>query len=164
MSNVQPTSRRRLLGQLLIGLAYLALVAAMLRSTTGHSFLVVLPAVIGGALFCSGLALAWLTLWAVRNDGRLGQFGLGSLFFLTVFAALYFGLVRWLVVAVERGSAARTGDGGRFLSTAVLCLVVVLTSVPFVLGMTESLLWLAVWIVRRRPVRKLLARKRRRLR
>ena len=148
--------------QFLVGMLYLAVVAAFLSGATGYHFLLMLPAVVGGTVFCSSLALLWLTLWALRKDSRLGQFGLGSLLFLTLFVALYAGLVRWLVVAIGRARAQTGGDGDLFVQIAVVCLLPLLIAIPFVLRMTESLLWLAVWILRRRPIRKLLGRRRRR--
>ncbi len=162
MDPIQPTSRARLWWQFLAGVFYLAVVAACLSGATRHHFLLMLLAVVGGAIFCSSLALLWLTLWALRKESRLGQFGLGSLFLLTLFVALYAGLVRWLAVAIGQDRAQTGGDGELFVQIAVVCLFPLLIAIPFVLGMTESLLWLAVWILRRRPIRRLLGRRRRR--
>ena len=159
MAHIQPTSRTRLWLRLLAGLLYLSLVSAILSDVTGHHFLPVLVGVIAGALFCSSLALVWLTLWAVRRDSRLGQFGIGSLFFLTLFVAMYFGLVRWLVVALESNQGPPEGAQSLFVRLAIFSLGPMLFSIPFVLGVTESLLWLAVWVLRRRPIRRLLAKR-----
>ena len=160
MAPIPPTSRARLWRRFFAGLLCLGVVALFLSEATGHRFLVVLVAVVGGALIWSSLGLVWLTLWALRKDSRLGQFGLGSLFFLTLFVALYLGLVRWTVVAIEQNSAWPVDNDGLFVSVAVAWLFALIVAAPFVLGMTESLLWFVVWILRRRPIGWLLGKRR----
>ena len=159
MAPIPPTSRARLWLQFFLGLLYLGVVAGLLSIATWHPFVVVLVAVIGGALSCSILALTWLTLWAVRRDSRIGQYGIGSLLFLTVFVALYFGLVRWTADAIGQNPHVQVSREEVLTSVALMCLCASILAVPFVLGMTESLLWFAVWVLRRRPVQRLLRRR-----
>ena len=61
------------------------------QSRTQCEFSFAFATVLGGFLACGGLGLWWLTLWARQKDGRLGQFGIGSLLFLMVFAATFLG-------------------------------------------------------------------------
>jgi hypothetical protein len=159
MAPTPPTSRARLWFQFFLGLFYLSVVAGMLSGATRHPFVIVLVAVIGGALSCSILALTWLTLWAVRRDSRIGQYGIGSLLFLTVFVALYFGLVRWTADAIGQNPHVQVSRGEVLTSVAIVCLITSILAVPFVLGMTESLVWFAVWVLRRRPIQRLLRRR-----
>ncbi len=160
MPPIRPTSRRRLWSQFAVGLLYLALVALFIRSAIDRHYLAVFAAVIGATVLCSGLTLAWLTLWAMRKDGRLGQFGVGSLLFLTAFAAVFLGGVRWIVTEIEI-SAVNFEPGNRlFLSVAIYCLVALVIGIPLVVRMTESTVWFAAWAVRRPLIRRLLNRRR----
>ena len=146
--------------QFLASLVYLAMVAVGVTAATGHHFLIVFVGVVLGAVFCSGLALFWMTLWALRDDDRPGQFGLGSLFFLTGFVSIYFATVRWLVVAGQRNWASEENTTGLFLTISAICLVLLAITIPFVLLLTESLIWFAVWIVHRPAVRRWLRQRR----
>ena len=161
MHPMRPTSRRRLWFQFLAGLFYLAIVSVILCVATGRPFAVIMAAVVVTSLLCSGLVLLWLTLWAVRKDSRLGQFGIGSLFFLTVFVALYFSAVRWVVQEIERNPTELKHLEGTFPPVAITGLFVVYAGIPFVARMTESLMWFAVWLVRRPSIKRFLARRRR---
>ncbi len=162
MAPIQPSSRSRLWCRFFAGLSYLALISWVLCAVTERHFLTVFAAVVFGSLFCSGLALAWMTLWAVRKDSRLGQFGLGSLFFLTAFVALYCAAVRWVVIEIESNSTLPVRRDELFLPVAIGGLLASIVAVPLVAGMTESLLWFAVWTVRRPLIRRLLIKRRRR--
>jgi uncharacterized membrane protein len=132
--------------RLLVGLGWLAIVASVVSAATAIPFPRVFAVILAYALICSGLGLAWLTLWAERKDSRLGQFTIGSLLFLTVFVAIFFGGVRWIV--------ALSPFRDKFGSILLPSLVAVVCSVSPVLGMTEALLWLAVWCIKRRPPRR----------
>ena len=155
VSKPQPTSRLALQLRFLGGLLYLAATSALFSAATEIGFLSVFLAVICGALFSCGLALVWAIGWALRDDGRPGQFGISSLMFLTVYVALYFGVVRWL--AIHSPNAA---DDLPFI--AVFCLALAGMSVPVLIFWTESLVWMAVWTVRRDCVQSWLSRKRNR--
>lgn len=139
----------------------MGLVAILFSDFVGMRFLPVFFAVLAGAAFSTTLAIAWLTCWAVREDSRPGQFGLGSLFFLTTLAAVYFGLVRWLVVHSRYPIARGPGQVWQeYLVVGILCAVLSLLGVPFLLMMAESLVWVAVAIVRRPWVQRWLKRRR----
>ena len=153
MSKDQPTSRLELQVRFLGGWAYLAIIAAFISAATETGFLRVFPAVVCGAFFCCGLALVWIVGWAFREDARLGQFSIRSLLFLTVYVSLYFGVVRWL--------ATHSPDAEDALPViAGFCLALAVISVPVLIFWMESLVWLAVWVVRRRCVQSWLSRKR----
>ncbi|NQU21022.1 MAG: hypothetical protein HQ567_07035 [Candidatus Nealsonbacteria bacterium] len=160
MLGLRLPNRVRLWVQLLAGVGYLALVAVGVTAATEHHFLIVFVGVVLGAVFCSGLALLWLTLWALRDDGRVGQFGLGSLFFLTGFVSIYFAMVRWLVVSLQQNWASQGSAIELFLVVSGICLLLSLLAIPFVLLMTESLIWFAVWLVHRPVVRRWLRARR----
>lgn len=143
------------------GLAYLAIVASIFSGVTGVGFIPVFLALLSGAIVCTTLALIWLTRWALREDGRTRQFTLGSIFFVTVFAAIYLGLVRWLVVESTRAGVIGAGQElVAFAGFAVLCLLLAAISIGLFLRMAEAFVWFAVWIVRRPRVRRWLARRR----
>jgi hypothetical protein len=129
-------------------------VAACLTLATKCEFSFAFATLLGGFLACGGLGLWWLTLWARQKDGRLGQFGIGSLLFLTVFAAMFFGTVRWIVVQISLPSH-QADNAELFSKVALISLIVGLCSIPWVLRMSEALLWAAVWFVKfRRWVRE----------
>ncbi len=97
----------------------------------------------------------------MREDARTTQFTLGSIFFVTVFAAIYLGLVRWLVVESSRAGVVGAGQElVAFAGFAVLCLLLAAISFGLFLRMAEALVWLAVWVLRRPGVRRWLAQRR----
>ncbi len=158
-------ARKRSVSQLafafLAGLVYLGFVAALLSGVTRVGFVPMFLAVLAGAVFCTSLALVWLTRWALREESRPRQFSLSSLLFLTTFVAIYFAVVRWLVVNSWPPGVAQPPDGEKFLMVGTACIVLAAISIPCLLGMANSLVWFAVWLVRRPSVRRWLARRRR---
>lgn len=161
MNPSQPTSRGRLWIQLLLAVGYLAMIAWLISEATGRPFLLVFAAVGVGAVSLCALALLWFALWAFSDNWRPGQFGIGSMLFLAVFVAVFFGAIRWLVdnthLLFLNGDRH---DLQTFASVGLLCLVVGLLAIPFLLLMTESLLWASVWLVRRDWARRWLSRRR----
>ena len=153
MSTPPPTSRLALHLRFSCGLGYLAIIAGFFSLATGIGFPLAFLAVVCGALFSCGLALAWATGWALRDDNRPRQFGISSLMFLTVYVALFFSVVRCLAMF-----GRNTPD--ELLAIVVACLVLTVASVPVLVLWTESLTWLAVWVVRRDCVQSWLARRR----
>ena len=149
----------RLVVRFLGGLCYLALVAVLLSGVTTVAFWPMFLAVLAGAAFCTGLALFWLTRWAVREDGRPRQFSLGSLFFLTTFVAIYCAVVRWLVVNSWPRLSSPPPAGEQFLWVGIGCLFLAAISIPIVFGMAESLVWFGVWLVRHPRVRRWLSQR-----
>ena len=73
--------------------------------------------------------------------------------FLTVYVALFLGVVRCLAI-----HSRNTPD--ELIGIVVACLVLAVISVPVLAFWTESLTWLAVWVVRRDCVQFWLARRR----
>jgi hypothetical protein len=144
-----PTSHRQRWYRFLAGLAWATAVASLLSRGTQCTFPFAFAAVLGGSFVCGGLGLWWLTLWARQKDGRLGQFGVGSLLFLMVYAAIFFGTVRWIVALRPQADNIET-----FCICALVCLFLALISIPFVLGTSEAVLWAAVWFVNLPQVRR----------
>ncbi|KKK52663.1 hypothetical protein LCGC14_3102630, partial [marine sediment metagenome] len=70
-----------------------------------------------------------------------------------------FGLVRWLATTVERERVIPTSGAIHFTGVSLDVLVGVLFSIPFAIGLTESLIWMSVWIMRRRWFRRLRGKK-----
>jgi hypothetical protein len=153
VSEPQPTSRLVLRLRFLGGLLYLAAIAAMFSAATEIAFVPMLLAVVCGALFACGLALVWAFGTAIRDDIRPRQFGISSLMFLTVYVALYFGVVRWLAIHIPNAA-----DDLPFI--AGFCLALAVISIPVLILWTESLVWMAVWTVRRDCVQSWLSRRR----
>ena len=145
----------RSLGRLIAGLAYLMFLALVFGGVTRVSILGTFLAVLVGTAFCTTLALVWLTRSALDRDGRKGQFGLGSLFFLTTFTAIYFGAVRWVVVHLAPSSLGRSNRGiSPFVIVGAACLMLAACAIPFVVAVADSLVWFAVWLVRRPSIRR----------
>lgn len=149
------TVHRRLWFRFLTGLAYTALIANVFSVCTNCTYPFAFVAVLGSFFLYGGLGLWWLTLWARQRDARPGQFGVGSLLLLMVFAAMFLGTVRWIVVQVSQQWPQSDGIGV-FCIFAVICLLLACISIPFILWMSEAMLWAAVWFVRRPQVRRLL--------
>ena len=149
------SGRRRLWFRFLAGLAYTAFIANFFSACTDCTYPFAFAAVLGIFFVCGGLGLWWLTLWARQKDARRGQFGIGSLLFLTVFVAMFFGIVRWIVVRSSQ-QWPQADSIGVFCIVAVICLLLACLSIPFVLCMGEAVLWAAVWFVKQPQVRRLL--------
>ena len=153
----QPTGGGRLWTKFLVGSLYLTFVAAFFALITDSNFLKIWLAVFLGVIFLGILALAWLTGWAQRNDGRLGQFGIPSLLYLTVFVAIFFSVVRWLAVNDRFTDEIGARD---YVGAAIICACLFGFGASLMIGFMESLVWSTVWIVRRRPMRRWLLRRR----
>lgn len=159
MDDYQPTSRRGLWHGFIVGMAWLAGIAAGVSSISGHSFLTTYLAVVCGTLFTGGLCLAWLARWALNKKARGGQFGVASLFFLITLIAVFLSAVRLLFVSFQALLAKQDLDIAQLPSWVMLpiglvCLLVVLISVPVVLRLLEAVMWFAVWVVRHPATRR----------
>jgi hypothetical protein len=150
---------RRLWLQFAQGIFYLAVVATILSGMSGQGFWRVLVAALLAALFTTAVLLAWSVRWALRDEGRPWQFSLGSLVLLTALAAAYFGAIRWLVV--NSRPRPYVSPLAQFIEVGLVCFFLAMVSIPCLARMAESLVWLAAWLVRRRPVQRLLSRSRR---
>lgn len=149
----QPPTRGLLAGRLGGAVAWLAFVAALATGLTESNFAAVFAVVFAGALACGVLALAWLTLWAQRENSLPGQFTIGSLLFATCFAAIFFAAVRWLGSNLAFMPQRSTTPGSVYFGVAIGSLLVLAISVPIVFGMFDALLRMALWFIRRPAVR-----------
>ena len=149
----QPPSRATRVVRFAGGIAWLAFVALLAAMYTQTAFAPAFAIVLGGALACGVLALAWLTLWAQRRNSIAGQFTIGSLLFATCFAAVFFAAVRWLGANWAFGPRHASPSGASYFGIAVGCLLVLAISIPIVFGMLEALLRLAIWLMHLPAVR-----------
>ncbi len=141
--------RTFLLARLLVGLAYFALVAAFLSLATRANFLIVYPMLLGGVALSAAIGLAWLALWARWADSRLGQFQIGSLFFLMAEGALLLGAIRWTATHLPPAAIANPEDQiALFAVVGAVWLVVAGFGLPLTLCMAEAVLWSAVWLIK----------------
>ncbi len=147
------TGRRRLWLRFLTGLVYTAFIANFFSLGTDSTFFFAFVAVLGIFVIYSGLGIWWLTLWAKQKDARPGQFGIGSLLLVTVWVAIFLNTVRWIVVRASEQSHEAFGVDA-FCKVALICLVLACSSIPFVLSMSEAVLWAAVWLINRPRVRQ----------
>ncbi|HWB11853.1 MAG TPA: hypothetical protein VG826_21665 [Pirellulales bacterium] len=149
------------LGLQLIGAAaWLAVIAAILTGLSRNSFLVMYAATVCGALATSALALMWLLPWAMNTEAPRKQFRLASAFYFMTLVAVYLAAIRWVVVQVER-QMAQEGVRESLPWQAVMAMgagvtLFLVITYPWVLRLAESLMWLAVWIVRWPPARRCL--------
>lgn len=149
----QPPSRRLLAARLVGAVAWLAFIALLAAAGTHTAFAPVFAVVLAGALACGVLALAWLTLWAQRQNSLPGQFTIASLLFATCFAAIFFAAVRWLGSNLAFIPPRSSPSGSVYLGVAFSSLLIVAISIPIVLGMLDALLRMAIWFMRRPAVR-----------
>jgi hypothetical protein len=139
------------------GIIYLALISTFLSLGLQYSFIFTFAVVLGGTLVCSALALTWITLWAQRRDSQLGQFGIGSLMFLTLFAAIFCAVVRSITSRLMELHAVTQADDLQILAAVgAVTIVIIAVSLAFVLRLIESLLKAAVWLVRQRWLRRII--------
>jgi len=133
----------------------LTVVALFFCGATESPFLPMFLAVVCGACFSTALGVWWLARWALRDDSRPGQFGLASLLLLLTVAAVYFAVVRMIVTRfVSLGRFPPDEAPLAFLVVGAISLLLALLGVPFLLAMANSVVWLAVWLVRRPSVRR----------
>ena len=151
MTTAKPPNRFRLWAGVPALVGYLAVAAIPLTALTDIAYTNVLAAMVCLAIVTSSTALTWLILWARRKDSRLGQFTVGSLLFLMLFASLYFSFCRWVAAHIALGVEMESGDS--LLVAALACLVLALLAIPFLIWATESVVWLAALAVRTRTVR-----------
>lgn len=144
MDDYQPTSRLVLWRRFLLGMFWLAVIAAGGSTIAECGFLTAYLVVICGALFSGALCLAWLIRWTLNENARAGQFGIASLFFLMTLLAVYFAAVRFLLVHAGPPGGQPPPAALIVVPTAFTCLLAAICSIPFVLGIFEALLWFAV--------------------
>ena len=145
-----PPAPRRLLNQFALGLTWLGVVAWIVANLTGPAFVLVLFCLLTGSLGLGGLTAWWVVERVSKTDFRLGRFSIASLLFLTVVVGVFLASVRWLVLA----TAAKIGHVEPFsplvyLGAGFVAFLVALISSTLVVSMLDSLVWLALWWLRR---------------
>jgi hypothetical protein len=148
-------SKRRLINQLAMGLVWLALLSALAAGLTDAPLAAVFVVLLSGSLCLSGLTVYWMASWASRADARLNSFSISSLLLVTLFAGVFLALLRWLVL----GTAQKLGHpepipAAGFLISGAGLLLVCLISIPQILGLFNSLLWISAGVLQSPWVRR----------
>ena len=142
----------------IVGIALLGFISVAVSEAAHRSFLAVFSVVCGGALFTAVVLLAGMTRWARRRDARSGQFSIATLLLIILLASLYFAAIRWVVVHTAPSNRTPQEAFAVFGIVAVYCMLHMLISIPFVLGVLDGMLWLSVWIARRPMIQRLIKR------
>lgn len=137
---------------------YLFSLAVMVSFATGRNFWAVLAALLATALVMSIIALLLVAQRAIDSGGR--QFGLASVFVGVVGVAVFLGLMRWLLKSAE---LARYSPTEMWIVAAMASVPGLFFTLPFVLLMSETLIWTAVRLVKLPRVRAWLKQRRERL-
>lgn len=137
------------------GIAWAAMVASIISAATETPFMLVFFVFFFGSLVTAAVGLAWLTLWAQRDNSLPGQFSIGSLLFATCFIAIFFAAVRWIGANL---SHVRGAEGWMYLPIAMACGLAGLITVPIAFGMLDSMLRAANWSLKQPLVRSWLKR------
>jgi hypothetical protein len=141
----------RKLGWGAVGLGYLLLVAFALSGIARTPFWLMCLAVLSGAAFLTTLLLAGLTRWALRDEVREKQFSLSTLLAAMTLLGLFCAVVRWLVL---RHPELPSGDMFFFILFAVVCMAMLACALPGSLFVADAVIWLAIWLLRRRHERR----------
>jgi hypothetical protein len=106
-------------------------------------------------MFEFALALVLAAGWASETRRGHFQLRLSSIFLVVVIIAIYLSALRWIV----------TSDGSSenltmsvWLAALIYSLVFIAVSLPFILFLGEAMLWLAVWLLRRPFLTRLVRR------
>jgi hypothetical protein len=139
-------------------MVWIAIWAGLVSLATQTSFAIVMPSMLALALGGGAIAVFWLARWAERA-GRGGQFGIASLFLLMVYVAAFLGSVRWCLVATHQARQPRFPKAEltpeleptllEFAMTSLFGLVILYISLPILLGLLDSVMWSAVWLLKR---------------
>jgi len=154
----EETEFGRLLKQFVIGLLFLAFISWVFCEKNLWGFFGTFALLICAVAIVAGLTLTWLARWAMRKNSRFGQFGISTMLLMLFFAGLYCGIIRWLTLQSPWSNTGNGDDILVFVSTAVVFTILSIAAIPFVIGITESLLWFAVWLQKRHAIRRLLLR------
>ncbi len=140
------------------GVAWAALISAMVSAATRTSFWPVFLVALPGMLATAALGLAWLTLWAQRRNSLPGQFTIGSMLFATCFVAIFFAAVRWIGAHVSHFHGMHPAEGQVYLPVTIMVALAAAISIPIALGMLDSMLRAAIWSLRKPSARVWLKR------
>ena len=151
-------SRRRLCWQFIWGMLWIAAWAGLVSLATMTPFWIIMPAMLALALGGGAIALFWLARWAER-DAPSGQFGIASLFLLMVYIAAFLSSLRWCLIASHQARQRRFPTAElstdleptllEFAMTSLFGLVMLYISLPILLGLLDSVMWSAVWLLKR---------------
>ena len=151
-------NRRRLSWQFIWGMLWIAAWASLVSLATQTPFWIIMPAMLALALGGGAIALFWFARWAER-DAPSGQFGIASLFLLMVYIAAFLASVRWCLVATHQARLQRFPTAElpseleptlfEFAMTAMFGSVMLYISLPILLGLLDSVMWSAVWLLKR---------------
>jgi hypothetical protein len=143
--------RRRLWWQFVWGMLWIAIWAGLVSLATQTSFAIVMPSMVALALCGGAIAVFWLARWAER-DARGGQFGIASLLLLVVYIACFLAAVRWCLIVTHQARQL-TADLEptllEFAMTSLFGLVILYISLPILLVLLDSVMWSAVWLLKR---------------
>ncbi len=145
--------RARLVRQFVGGILSLAFISLFLAGLIQCNFFLVLGAVTTGVIFTGTIVLVWAASCASRTNAHRSQFSILTLLVLTLLAAIYLGTVRLFADLFGASMGASQPD---FLIAAMICLFMTGFSLPILLLFMDSLVWLAVWLVRRPWVQRCL--------
>jgi hypothetical protein len=146
----------RLLKQFVVGMFFLLGGSWFLSDENLGNFLATFALLFCAIQIVVALGLTWMTRWALRKDRRAGQFGISTMLLMLFYGGLYCGIIRWLALNASFWGPGRKGDDlGNFLGMAVIFSIFTLVAIPFVMNLTESLLWFLVWLQKRRVIRRL---------
>ena len=143
--------------RLIVGIAYLWLIAVTLHLASGHSLTRVFAVVLLSTMTVFVIVLILAVGWALQEEGTRPKLRLRSLFLLTALAGIYLGMMRWLVEGSRDVPGATRIDSWLVLVPLSVSLIVM--SLPSMLFFGEGLLEFANWLIRRRWVRSLLRRR-----
>ncbi|MGD9720469.1 MAG: hypothetical protein AB7O59_24835 [Pirellulales bacterium] len=137
--------------QFVIGLAWSLAVSALVANATGYAWPIVFVVILIASLGCSLLLAAWSAGWYAREMPHRGRYNIAFLLILTFVLGVGCALVRWVVLAPrwQRARGAELPGFDAYVGAAVACLLLAGTSLPLVLGLLDSLVWMLVWLLRR---------------
>ncbi|MEK6238543.1 MAG: hypothetical protein N2C14_27810, partial [Planctomycetales bacterium] len=152
--------------RMIFSVGYLGVIALGASEVSGRGFWATLL-VLGCSLAIFSAIMLYMTVgWAMKDDKRSRQFGMKSLFLWMILAAVFLGVMRFLIPpdVVGAGEGMFTGrvpslDGGTppfatmgqvelFILYTVVGLFVLCVSVPALVALTDGLVWIAAWTVR----------------
>jgi hypothetical protein len=149
---------RRLIRQFVFGILWMSVWAALVAAATDTPIWIVMPAMLALVVGGGTVAVFWLARWAER-DSRGGQFGIATLLLGTVYVAAFLACVRWTLVATRQALVIRHPNAElpanfeptltEFASAALASLLVLYISLPIFMGLLDSSMWLAVWLIKR---------------
>jgi hypothetical protein len=137
---------------------WIAIWAGLVSLATQTSFAIVMPCMVALALSGGAIAVFWLARWAER-DAPGGQFGIASLLLLVVYIASFLAAVRWCLIVTHQARQQRFSKAEltadlepsllEFAMTSLFGLVTLYISLPILLGLLDSVMWSAVWLLKR---------------